>query len=149
MLARDLPIKKKTDSHIKKPGCKFHTDEPQKLGANIQNLSPDLCKLNRNNILDRSLGVPRGWSCQIFLAIGTGKMKGLPTGRIYMPPPDDIPGPHFCYRLSGTKAIVRPEGLSQWKTIQMTPSGIEHANFRLVAQCFNQPYGRYSDSLRA
>ena len=35
------------------------------------------------------------------------------------------------------RSIVRPEGLFQLK-IPMTPSGIEHATFLLVAQCFNQ-----------
>ena len=44
-------------------------------------------------------------------------------------PPASIPATHFCYRLR------RPQGHSAAEKILRTPSGIEPATFRLVAQC--------------
>jgi hypothetical protein len=41
------------------------------------------------------------------------------------------------------RAIVRPEGLFQWK-IPVTPSGIETATFVLEVRCFNQLRHRVS-----
>jgi len=52
-------------------------------------------------------------------------LSALRTGRLN--PPVNIPGTHFCYWLS------QPQAYSAAGRI-MTPSGIENATFRLVAQ---------------
>jgi hypothetical protein len=57
------------------------------------------------------------------------RLSALCTGRFN--PPGNMPGTHFCWRLSRPSAIVRPKGLCQWK-ILMTPSGIEPATFRQI-----------------
>jgi hypothetical protein len=67
---------------------------------------------------------------QDFKTIGTWRWQGC---QPYAPAaftPGNIPGIHFCYRLS------RPQGHSAAGGI-MSPSGIDPATFRFVARCLN------------
>jgi hypothetical protein len=82
----------------------------------------------------RALRVPGVWGSQILRQfVHEGGKIVSPTHR----PP--LPQEIFLVLISVTgrvdlRAIVRPEGICQWK-IPMTPSQIDPASFRVVAQC--------------
>jgi hypothetical protein len=68
-------------------------------------------------------------------------LSALRTGRIY-------PSEYISVRsLVELRAIVRPEGLSKRK-IPMTPSGIQHATFRLVVHNNHLQYDNFKMELK-
>ena len=82
----------------------------------------------------QALMVPGGWGSQIsWQSVHEGGKVVSLTHQPHLPPQEK-----FLILISvrwrvDPKAIVRPEGLCQWK-IAVTQSGIEPATFRLVAQ---------------
>ena len=88
---------------------------------------------------DPSTALDRPWGFQEVGAprfqdnrhMKTVRLSALRTGRLY---PKKYSWYSFVLEAGSTS---RPEGWSWWK-IPMTPSGIEPATFRLVAQCLNQ-----------
>jgi hypothetical protein len=85
----------------------------------------------------QAVRVPGGWGPQITRQ--SAYEGGTVVNPTHRPPlsQGNISGLISVRGWVDLRAIVRPEGLCQWKN-PVTPSGIEPTAFRLVAQCLNQ-----------
>jgi hypothetical protein len=92
-------------------------------------------------ILSQAWRGPEGsWRLSLpdFMTVGTQKLlRRQPSARATFTPHKILLVLIFVRGWVDTRAIVRPEGLCKWK-IQTTPSGMETAIFRIVAQCLNE-----------
>ena len=78
--------------------------------------------------------VPGGWGSKISRE---SAHEGGNVSLTHRPPLLPRRYPCYSFLLEAESTPARPKGLCQWK-FPMTPSGIEPATFRLVAQCLNQ-----------
>ena len=79
--------------------------------------------------------VPGGWDSQISTQLALECRKVFsPTHRPPLPPQEIFPVLISFGDWVDPRAIVRPGGSCQWKS-PVTPSGIEPANIRFIAQC--------------
>ena len=122
--------------------------------SRVARIISDLKEVKVSQSLHRrgeALRIPGGWFSQISRrpAMKAISLSALRTGRLHPPPPlQEI----FLILLSirgwvDPKNIMRTEDLCQRK-IPMTPSRIETATFRLVAQCLNQLHHRVPHILK-